>query len=96
MDRIKYKRLWPRYVADMHTLKTDHPKTRRELEEGNISVTKSDIRFVPIGADHACEHLNKFMKVHSGVTGISNNPSARQAFFSAAPELPSLPEEFKD
>ena len=26
MDRIKYKRLWPRYIADMHALKIDHPE----------------------------------------------------------------------
>ena len=41
MDRLKYKRLWPRYTADMHALKTDHPDTWRELDEGNISVTKA-------------------------------------------------------
>jgi len=27
MDRIKYKRLWPRYIADMYDLRTDHPNT---------------------------------------------------------------------
>ena len=31
MDRIKYKRLWPRYIADMHALKSDHPETWKEL-----------------------------------------------------------------
>ena len=41
MDRLKYKRLWPRYIADIHSLKTDHPDTWRELEEGNISMTKA-------------------------------------------------------
>ena len=65
MDRIKYKRLWPHYIADMHALKNDHPETWKELELGNISVTKTAIPFVSVGADHACEHLNKFMKVHS-------------------------------
>ena len=45
-DRIKYKRLWPRYIADMHELKTNHPATWKELEDGNISVTKSEIPFV--------------------------------------------------
>ena len=78
MDGIKYKLLWPHYIADMHALKLDHPETWRELEEGNISVTKSAIPFVSIGADHACEHLNKLMKVHAGLAGISNNPNARQ------------------
>ncbi len=27
MDRIKYKRLWPRYIADMHDLRTNHRQT---------------------------------------------------------------------
>jgi len=70
MDRLKYKRLWPRYIADMHSLKTDHPDTWRELEEGNISVTKSTIPFVSIGAGHVCEQLNRLMKVHAGLIGI--------------------------
>ena len=46
MGRIKYKRLWPRYIADMYALKIDHPETWRELEESNISVTKNAIPFV--------------------------------------------------
>ena len=96
MDRIKYKRLWPRYIADMHALKIDQPETWRELEESNISVTKSAIPFVSTGADHACEHLNKLMKVHAGLIGISNTPNARQRFFLAAPELSCLAKEFKD
>ena len=36
MDQIKYKRLWSRYIADMHELKTSHPETWRELQDGNI------------------------------------------------------------
>ena len=65
MDRIKYKRLWQRYIADMRDLKTDYPQTWKELQTGNISVTKSSIPFVSIGADHACEQINKMMKIHS-------------------------------
>ena len=66
MDRIKYKRLWPRYIADMHELKTSHPEIWRELQDGNIFVTKSTIPFVSIGADHACEQLNRMIKIHYG------------------------------
>lgn len=96
MDRIKCQRLWPRYIADMHTLQTDHPETWRELQAGgNISVTKSGIPFVSIGADHACEHLMRMMTVHSGLNGISNNANARQRFFMAAPELSRLSSQFK-
>ena len=95
MDRIKYKRLWPRYIADMYDLRTNHPNTWKELEAGNISVTKNEIPFVSVGADHACEHLNKQMKVRAGLIGISNNANARQRFFMAAPELSCLSKEFK-
>ena len=78
MDRIKYKRLWPRYISDMYALKTNHPGTWRELESGNISVTRSDIPFVSIGPDNCCEQLNFLMKVHNGLIGISNDVNARQ------------------
>ena len=53
LDRIKYKRLWRSYIADMHEMKTKHPTTWNELENGNISVTKSEIPFVSIDADYA-------------------------------------------
>ena len=94
-DRIKYKRRQPRYIADMHDLKTNHLATWNELEAGNLSVTRNDIPFVSIGADHACEQINKQMKVHSGLIGISNNANARQIFFMATPELSCLSKEFK-
>ena len=95
MDRIRYKRLWPRYIADMRDLKTNYPQTWKELQTGNISVTKSSIPFVSIGADHACEHINKMMKIHSGLVGISTNANARQRFFMATPELSCLSRNFK-
>jgi len=93
MDRIKYKRLWP----SMRDLKTDYPQTWKELQTGNIglSVTKSSIPFVSIGADHACEQINKMMKIHSGLIGISTNANARQRFFMATPELSCLSKNFK-
>jgi hypothetical protein len=72
LDRIKYKRLWPRYIADMQELKRTHPETWHELQNGNISVTKSETPFVSIGADHACEQVNRMMKIHSGLIGISD------------------------
>ena len=80
-DRIKYKRLWPRYIVDMLDLRTNYPATWNELKVGNVSVTRNAIPFVSIGADHACEHLNKQMKVHSGLIGISNNANARQILY---------------
>ena len=48
-----------------------------------------------MGSDHACEQLNKMMKVHTGLVGISNNSNARQRFFLASAEMSRLSTEFK-
>ena len=79
----------------MHELKTKHPATWKELEDGNISVTNREIPCASIGLDHACEHLNRMMKVRSGLVGISSNPTARQWFFLASPEMACLSTDFK-
>ena len=63
MDRLKYKRFWPRYIADMYDLRTNNPNSWRKMETGNISVTKSKVPFASIGADYACEHVTNVMKV---------------------------------
>ena len=94
LDRIKYKRLWPRYISDMHALKSSHPDTWRELEAGNVSDTKNTIPFVSVGADHAVEHLNRSLKVHAGVISIyriSNNANARQRFLWQQQKCPGCP-----
>ena len=79
----------------MQVLKTGHPDTWRELENGNISVTKSTTPFVSL-ADHACEQVSLLMKVNGGITGLSNNPNARQRFFLTTPELSNFASEFMD
>ena len=56
------RKLWPRYTADMHELKTKHlAATWNKLEDGNIFLTKSGVPFGSIGSDHACEHLDSFI-----------------------------------
>ena len=72
----------PWYIADMQYLQTSHPETWHEIVR-NIFVRKSEIPFVSIAADHACEQVNRMMKIHSGLIGISNNANARQRFFLA-------------
>jgi len=63
-------------ISDMYGLRTSHPRTWRELESGNISVTRSDIPFVSIGPDNGCEQQNLLMKVHNGLIGISNDANS--------------------
>ena len=70
INRIKYKRLWPRDIADKYDLRTNHPSTWKDLEAGNISVTKNEIPFVSIGADQKSSkvslmwELARFTKHH--------------------------------
>ncbi len=54
----------------MHEMKTKHPATWQELEDGNISVTKSEIPFVSIGADHVFRSVS--MRTEQ-VRSTSNN-----------------------
>ena len=97
MYRIKYKRLWLRYISDMHDLRTTYPDTWNELVGGSLSVSKNGIPFTSVGADHACEHLNRQMKVKSGLVGISVNVNvnARQKFFLATPEISRMSAEYR-
>ena len=81
MDRMKYNRLWPRYIYDMHDLRTTYPDTWNKLVGGSLSVSKNGIPSTSVGADHACEHLNRQIKVKLGLVGISNNVNARKMFF---------------
>ena len=60
-DRLKYKRLWPRYIADMNGLRSTHPKTWHELETDTISVTKVRYHFVSIGVE-TIKPVNKSTK----------------------------------
>ena len=56
---------------------------------------KSTIHIVCIGADTG-KQINRLMKVNGGLTGISNNPNAKQRFFLTSPVLARLSKEFKN
>lgn len=45
LDRIKYKHLWPQYIPEMQELKKSYPETRREIQDGNISVAIIRVRY---------------------------------------------------
>ena len=96
MNRIKYKRLWPRYISYMHDLRTTYPDTWNELVGGSLSVSKNGIPFTSVGADHACEHLNRQMKVKSGLVGISIAMSMQGFFFWLPRKSHSCPHNIGD
>ena len=81
MDRKKYRRLLPVYVADMVELESSAPTIWQHMLEGNFSIQKSDIPFTAISADHADEQQNKLLKIGGGIIGITTNENARLRFF---------------
>ena len=88
MDRTNYNQLWPRYIADMYDLIIKHTKTRRELEAGNISVTKERN---PVCIHWCRPRMRTSEQTDKGSCWthwhIFNNANARQSSFMAAPEL---------
>lgn len=93
LDRIKYARMVPLYLAEMKSLQQTHRDVWAEFQSGNFVVNKNDVEFRAIGPDHAIEHANRWMKVSGGLTGIKLNESARNRLFYTAPELARLAEE---
>ena len=91
MDRIKYRRMLPVYLADMLQLEHDDPAIWKHFMEGNFSVKKkSKIPFIALGRDHAGEQQNKIMKIKGGLKGISKEENARVRHFLTAPVLQEI------
>ena len=66
MHIIKYRRLLPVYIAEMHGLKSTAPQVLDAFEKGGFVVQKSDIPFTAISLDPAGEQINKILKIVGG------------------------------
>ena len=62
MNRIKYRRMWAVYIADMVKLESEDPEVWSSFMEGNFSCQKTGIPGTAIGRDHAGEQVNKILK----------------------------------
>ena len=85
----------PLYLSEMLSLQETDPNLWEEFSSGNWVVNKSKIAFCALGADHALEQVNRWMKVAGGMVGITQNQTARTRFFLVAPELARLKVESK-
>ena len=87
----------PVYLADMEALEQSDAEIYGEFLSGNWVVNKNQhVPFCAVGANHALEHINRSMKVSSGLVGITLNPSARTKFFVISPELVRLAGEAQE
>lgn len=83
----------PLYLAEMKKLKETDPDIWTQFVNGNWVVNKKCNPFCAIGADHALEHINRWLKVSGGIVGITLNENARNRFFLVSPHFTHITEE---
>ena len=66
IDRVKYRRMLPAYLADMLYLKKSDSVVWKFFQEGNFRARKNSMPFTAIGRHHAGEQENKKMKIMGG------------------------------
>lgn len=60
----------------MELLESTDPDIHEEFMSGNTCVNKNDEPFYAIGSDHAIEHVNKTMKIQSGLKSLTQQSAA--------------------
>ena len=96
MDRIKYRRMWAVYIADMHNLEEEQPDIWDMFMYGQFSVQEKEMPFVAIGTDHAGEQDNAEIKSQGGITGITRNNNSRLQHFLIAHVVSTIHQEMYD
>ena len=93
MDRIKYRKGWLVYIADMKNLEENNKEVWEYFMKGYFSVQKSSIPGVALGCDHAGEQVNCEDKSRGGLKGITRNVNARTRHYLAAPIVDQIANE---
>ena len=97
IDRIKYRRWWAVYIADMRHLQTSTNIEDRKIWDafmaGDFSCQKSEVPVTSIGRDHAGEQENCKIKNRGGIKGITMNENSRTRHFLVEPILQSISEQ---
>ena len=76
-NHTNYARWGPVYLADMRQLATSTPEVYEHLQDGMLSVKRTDSKFSRVSVDQALEHVNKVSKVSGGIVGITRRSAAR-------------------
>ena len=96
MNRIKYRRMFAAYIADMRYLQTSDPEIWMHFYAGEFSVQKTQIPFTAIGRDHVGEQVNRELKTCGDITGITRNDNSRTREFPIAPVLADIWNQMMD
>ena len=90
MNRIKYRRMFTAYIADMKYLQSSDPDIWKHFLSGEFTIQKSRIPFTAIGSDQAGEQVNRELKTSGGITGITRNENSRTRQILIAPILADI------
>ena len=71
MNRMKYRRIWAVYIADMTKLQTEVPEVWDSFIQGNFCCKKGELPGTALSKDHAGEQMNKVLKTRWGIAGIT-------------------------
>ena len=93
MDRVKYRKPWLVYIAEMKKWKLKIQKSGTISWKKNLSVLKSDIPVVVIRCGQASKQFNRENKTRRGLNGIPKNQNIRNLCYLPAPVCAQLQEE---
>ena len=93
-DMTNYARMTPVYLSQMFYLKESHQRTRDTMFSGCFCVSKSEVPFTSIGADHGIEQENRALKVLGGIKGIANSSECLEEYFLSAAEMSNIIADF--
>lgn len=68
-NHLNYARLLSLYLRIMQEIKSNNPVLWQQLKDGYFVVTKNEVKFTSIGADHGIEHEIKKLKGKGGIKG---------------------------
>ena len=93
MDRIKYRKPWLVYIAEMKKWKLKIQTSGTISWKKNLSVQKSDTPVVVIRCGQARKQFNRENKAGSWLNGIPKNQNIRNLCYLPAPVRAQLQEE---
>ena len=89
-NRLDYAQNMMEFLARAYESKEVYPDVWYRLVAGEFAVTRSNIPFTTVGADHAQEQTNRDLKGGGGLQGITNKPATLLKYCLTVPVLSQI------
>ena len=94
MATANYSKMTPVHVTEMRMLKTTDRDTWNALEAGDFVAVHSQVPFTNLFNDQSLEQQIKKLKMHGGMTGLTQDDVALDRLLVVTPHLAALAESF--